>query len=85
VADVAVGLAAERHVEHGSVTMQRIASRNGPDFCTGSLWRMLPAASGQVVKAHTGDRGERRWAWRRALVGPAYVCPLAGVFGSGQP
>ncbi len=41
---------------------------------------MLPAASGQVVKAQRWSHGERRWAWRRPLVGLAYGSPLAGVF-----
>lgn len=41
---------------------------------------MSPADSGQVYAAHTWEN-ERQWAWRWPLVGRAYGCPQAGVFG----
>ena len=46
---------------------------------SGSLWRMFPAISGQVITAQREDN-ERRWAWRWPRVGRTYGCPQAGVF-----
>jgi hypothetical protein len=55
------------------------AAGKPPRRASGSLWRMVPARSGQVTAALRRDN-ERRWAWRWPFVGRAYDCPPAAFF-----